>query len=210
MRNENLLIFGDSYSTYYGYIPEGYATYYPRGGAWDIEDVSHTWWAMLAEETDSRIVMNNSWSGSTICNTGYNGDCSTTSSFIHRLEELIENGFFEKNKIDRILVFGGTNDSWTGNTCGELKFSDWTDADRKQILPGISYFLHTMQRVLPRENIHVIINSELRAEVMQGIAAICQHEQIPYTQIADVEKIEGHPTYLGMKQIKDQILNKIG
>ncbi len=209
MQNENILIFGDSYSTYDGYIPKGYATYYPRAGAWDIEDVSHTWWTMLADETKSRIVMNNSWSGSTICNTGYAGDCSKTSSFIYRLSQLMENGFFTENNIDRILVFGGTNDSWSGNTCGALQFSDWTANDLKQILPGISYFLYTMQKVMPKEKIHVIINTELRAEVSQGMADICRQYQIGYTQLADIEKIEGHPTYLGMKQIKNQILANI-
>ncbi len=206
MQNENILIFGDSYSTYHGCIPAGYATYYPRGGAWDIEDVTHTWWSMLAADTGSRIVMNNSWSGSTICNTGYAGDCSQTSSFIHRLNVLIENGFFVENKIDRILVFGGTNDSWSGNTCGSLQFSDWTAADLKQILPGISYFLHSLQDVLPKDKLHVIVNTGLREEVSQGMVDICKHYQIPYTQLADIEKIEGHPTYLGMTQIKDQLL----
>ncbi len=206
MKNENLLIFGDSYTTYDGYIPAGYATYYPRAGAWDVADVSHTWWSMLAAETESRIVMNNSWSGSTICNTGYAGDCSQTSSFIHRLQVLIDNGFFTENKIDRILVFGGTNDSWSGNACGGLQFSDWTAEDKKRILPGISYFLHIMQEVLPKEKIHVIINTELRAEVAQGMADICRQYEIPFTQLADIEKLEGHPTYAGMTQIKDQVL----
>ncbi len=206
MQNESILIFGDSYSTYNGYIPEGYATYYPRAGAWDIEEVSHTWWSQLAAATDSRIAMNNSWSGSTICNTGYAGDCSKTSSFIHRLDLLIENGFFTENQIDRVLVFGGTNDSWSGNRCGDLQFSDWTAADLKQILPGISYFLHRLQDVMPKDKIHVIINTDLREEVSGGMAAICKQYGIPYTQLADIEKIEGHPTYLGMTQIKDQLL----
>ena len=81
MKNEKIMIFGDSYSTFEGYIPEEYAVYYPRH---DVSDVSKTWWYMLANETASEIVLNNSWSGSTICNTGYNGDCSKSSSFIFR------------------------------------------------------------------------------------------------------------------------------
>ena len=97
MKNEKIMIFGDSYSTFEGYIPEGYAVYYPRA---DVTDVSKTWWYMLAEETASEIVLNNSWSGSTICNTGYSGDCSKSSSFIFRLTKLIDEGFFRKNKID--------------------------------------------------------------------------------------------------------------
>ncbi len=209
MNQEKILIFGDSYSTYEGYIPEGYATYYPKTNELNVCDVTHTWWKMLAEETDSDIIMNNSWSGSTICNTGYSGDCSATSSFIHRLDVLIETGFFVKNKIDRIFVFGGTNDSWSGNLCGELKFSDWTVSDLKLILPGICFFIDKLQSVVSKEKIHIIINTELRDDICNGILDICKHYDINYTMLNHIEKIEGHPTYKGMIQIKNQILNNI-
>ncbi len=111
MKNENILIFGDSYSTYEGYIPEGYLFYYPREDQITVRDASKTWWKMLETETESKIVLNNSWSGSTICNTGYNGDCSKTNSFIFRLSQLIDGDFFKENNIDRVFVFGATNDS---------------------------------------------------------------------------------------------------
>ena len=62
-------------------------------------------------------------------------------------------------------MFGGTNDSWTQNLFGELKFSDWTASDLKLILPGVCFFVDKLQSVVPKEKIHVIINSELRDEV---------------------------------------------
>ena len=82
----NVLIFGDSYSTYEGDIPEGYAVYYSghREKDPDISSVEKTWWGRLLSDTDSRLIQNNSWSGSTIGYTGYVGDCSKTSSFIYR------------------------------------------------------------------------------------------------------------------------------
>ncbi len=203
---EKILIFGDSYSTYEGYIPEGYAVYYPNN---DVNDVSKTWWTMLAKEAGFEVVLNNSWSGSTICNMGYDGDCSKTSSFIFRLNQLIENGFFEKNKIDRVLVFGGTNDSWTENVCGEPKYSDWTEEDLLVVLPGISYFMDKLSSIMPKEKIHVIINSELRADVTDGIADICSHCEIPYTRLENIDKTDGHPTYAGMTAIKNQVLRDI-
>ena len=43
------IIFGDSYSTYEGHIPEGYAVYYPR---LDVGDVGETWWSLVAKEND--------------------------------------------------------------------------------------------------------------------------------------------------------------
>ncbi len=207
MKNEKILIFGDSYSTFEGFIPQGYAFYYPRYPDNDnVVDVSKTWWHMLTSETASEIILNNSWSGSTICNTGYGGDCSATSSFIHRLNLLIEDGFFSKNQIDRVFVFGATNDSWTGNACGELKFSDMTAEDLLLILPGISYFIGKLSSVVAKEKIHFIINTDLREEVALGIIEICNHYGISRTVLADIEKFNGHPTYNGMLEIKNQVL----
>ena len=209
MRDEEILIFGDSYSTFAGYIPIGYDIYYPRAEAPTVDDVSKTWWHMLASETGSTIVLNNSWSGSTVCNTGYGGDCSKTSSFIHRLEELIGQGFFTSHRIDRVLVFGGTNDSWTGNAAGELMFSDWKQEDLFRVLPGISYFLHTLLSVIDRRQVHVIVNTDLRPEIHDGILRICEHFGISYTVLSDIEKTGGHPTYAGMIAIKNQVLQSL-
>ena len=43
------IIFGDSYSTYEGFVPEGYAIYYPR---LDVNSVNETWWSLVAKEND--------------------------------------------------------------------------------------------------------------------------------------------------------------
>ncbi len=209
MKNEKTVIFGDSYSTYEGYVPEGYAIYYPRKEIESVDDVSKTWWHMLLSETNSEIVLNNSWSGSTICNRGYNGDCSKSSSFIHRLEVLTEEGFFEKNEIDRVFVFGGTNDSWVKMACGEIKFSDWSAEDLHLVLPGICFFIHKLLEVVPKEKVHIIINTQLRQEITDGFLDICKHYGLNYTLLSDIEKQEGHPNYNGMTQIKNQVLASI-
>ena len=85
----NLVIFGDSYSTHKDHIPSGYAHYYCDGGRSPEEPVTNmtvdkTWWYQLIENTGATLVRNDSWSGSTIGYTGYSGDCSKTSSFICR------------------------------------------------------------------------------------------------------------------------------
>ena len=79
MKLGNIMIFGDSYSTYTGYVPEGYAVYYSghRETLPDILNVKDTWWGRILDTTDATLVQNNSWSGSTIGYTGYNNsDCS--------------------------------------------------------------------------------------------------------------------------------------
>ncbi len=209
MKGERIMIFGDSYSTFKGHIPEGYAPFYPYANIPSVDDVEKTWWGRYLRETGSTLVLNNSWSGSTVCNTGYSGDASKTTSFIFRLSQLIENGFFASNPIDRVFVFGGTNDSWTNNACGELKFSDWTEEDLRLILPGICYFIHTLLTVVAKEKIHYIVNTELREEVTEGILQICNHFGVSCTRLSDVDKIEGHPTAEGMNQIKNQVINSL-
>ena len=77
-----MLIFGDSYSTFESYIPEGYVTWYSEGEKpyTDVTKVTETWWHQVVSEIDADLIQNNSWSGSTIGYTGYdNADCSTTS-----------------------------------------------------------------------------------------------------------------------------------
>ena len=72
----NIMIFGDSYSTFAGYIPDGYAVYYSteEREQTDVRRVEETWWHLLCTDHSFNLVRNDSWSGSTLGNTGYSGD----------------------------------------------------------------------------------------------------------------------------------------
>ncbi len=207
----NVLIFGDSYSTFEGYIPEGYACYYiPRDKAeTDVRQVEETWWHQVINETDSTLLLNDSWSGSTVCNTGYNGDCSKTNSFIYRLSKYKADGFFEKNKIDTVFVFGGTNDSWANSPIGEVKFENITDDDLFCVLPGMSCFLKNLKDALPNAKIHLLINTGLTLAIADGYKQIGEHFGVNVIQFENIDKMCGHPTIQGMKDIKNQILKEI-
>ena len=139
--SKSVTIFGDSYSTFEGYIPKGYACYYiPREKPeTDVRHVEETWWHQVIAETSSTLLLNDSWSGSTVCNTGYSGDCSKTNSFLCRFNKYKADGFFDKNKIDTVFVFGGTNDSWANAPVGEVKFENITDGDLFCVLPAMSW-----------------------------------------------------------------------
>ena len=63
----NVVIFGDSYSTFSGYVPDGYICYYGSELCkTDVTIVEETWWHQLIEETNANLLLNDSWSGSTI------------------------------------------------------------------------------------------------------------------------------------------------
>lgn len=209
MKLGNIMIFGDSYSTYEGYIPEGFAVYYSghRELPPDVFDVKRTWWGRILEKTDSTLVQNNSWSGSTLGNTGYNNtDCSQSSSFIYRFEKLWNEGFFEKNRIDTLFVFGGTNDSWSEAPLGELKLDGIEKTDLFNVLPAISYFAGTLKERLPDAKIVFIANCDIKQEVIDAIRSVCEHYDLTYVGLSNIDKENRHPTELGMEQIAAQVL----
>ena len=208
---KNLLILGDSYSTFEGYVPEGYNPYYhPVYGedhvGSDVTDVSMTWWGILTEELGLNVARNDSWSGSTICYTAYHGiDCSATSSFITRFEKMVCEGFFEKNEIDTVIVFGGTNDAWARSPLGEDMFSGHTKEDLHSVLPAVGYLARRLSEVLPEAKILFVINSGIATTVRDGIKRACDRFSLPYVELVSVSKHRGHPNAAGMREIAEQV-----
>jgi len=196
-------ILGDSYSTFLGHIPEGNAYWYssrPQGDN-DVVKVEDTWWSKFCAANGYELVLNESWSGSTICNTGYNAQPCPTWSFIARMKNIVAG----ENDPDLILVFGGTNDSWANSPIGELKFKDWTEEDLKNYLPACCYMLDYLTSEAPDAEVVCIINSELKPEITQGQIDACAHYGAHALQLEDIDKILGHPSVAGMTAISDQL-----
>jgi len=212
MKINNAIIFGDSYSTFEGYIPEGYYVYYSDSdeSGTDVRKVSETWWHQVMSELGATLVQNNSWSGSPIGYTGYdNSDCSESSSFIYRFNSLVKAGFFRENDIDTVFVFGGTNDNWCGAPLGELKYSGWEKADLYSVLPAITFFLSRVREELPDVNVVCIINTELKDEVNDCFADTCKRLNMHAVRLENIDKANGHPTVRGMREISRQVLDFI-
>lgn len=208
----NIFIFGDSYSTYEGFIPDGYRFYYSMEGRPNMPVTKmlpeQTWWKMFLSQTGANLVQNNSWSGSTICHTALDGsDCSKTNSFIYRYRQLKESGFFDNNQIDTLLVFGGTNDSWGASPLGSPKHSDWKEQDLYSALPAISYFAYTLSKDLPNTEIIFLINTDLKEELANAIEYSAKLYGLKSLRLKNIEKDQGHPTVNGMKSICNQLLN---
>ena len=204
------MILGDSYSTFAGYIPTGFAAYYTeQKGATDVDNVTQTWWHKLLQETGSTLSLNSSWSGTTVCHTGYDASDFSDKSFVARFEKLQKEEFFKKNEVDTLLIFGGTNDSWAGSPVGEIKYSDWTKEDLYQVLPAFCYLLEIAKKSLDESRILVVINTGLKNEIAEGFKEACNHYGIEFVQLESIDKMGGHPSVLGMEQIKNQILNAL-
>ena len=196
-------ILGDSYSTFDGYIPDGNACWYfttPQGEN-DVVSVEQTWWHQFCEDGGYELIMNESYSGSTICNTGYDGADYSDRSFIYRMNLLVSGDRIA----DLIIVFGGTNDSWAGSPVGELKYGDWEPSEMYSCLPACCFMLDHLTTRAPESEIVFVINSELKDEITNGIIEACAHYGVHALLLKDIEKKWGHPSILGMSQINEQL-----
>ena len=201
---KNVFIIGDSYSTYRGYNPEGYICYYSdeRIAEPVVRGVDKTWWRILARECDLNIVQNDSFSGSTVCNT-VRESLTVETSFISRIDKYIGEGFFAENKIDLALIFGGTNDSWIDAPVGSLKYSGQTPEELKCVLPAFCYLIGRVKEV--SAEVVVIVNSNLKEEITCGFTEACETLGVKCLRLDKIDKQNGHPTELGMEEIAAQV-----
>lgn len=199
----SVTIFGDSYSTFEGYLtPDTMETWYfdrhddPRRT--DVSSVRQTWWWQVIQRMGWKLEVNNSWSGATICNTGYDDADYTHRSFITRLNSL--------GSPDIILLLGATNDSWCGAPIGEYKYADWRRADLYTFRPALAYLLSHLQDRYPTARLYYILNSDLKESINTSVAQICQHYGVPLIRLSGIDKTSGHPNIRGMQQIADQVV----
>lgn len=194
-------ILGDSYSTFEGCVsPKWNEVWYfntPKLDKTDLTDPAQTWWHILLENEDYVLEKNNSYSGSTICTTGYNGADFSDRSFISRMYNL--------GNPDLILIFGATNDSWANAPVGEFKWEGWTKEDLKSFRPALAYFLHNITALYPESKILYMVNDGLKDEVTSSIIEACRRYGVPYLELQGIDKTAGHPNIHGMQQIADQL-----
>ncbi len=218
---KNVFILGDSYSTFEGFVPEGYVSYYrPDGPSYlrkkpelernenDVFKVEETWWYNFVKE-NGKLLLNCSWSGTTICNTGYDGCDNSNCSFVARFVKLADEGYFKKNKIDTFLLFGGTNDNWANAPLGEKVYSDWMKEDLYNVFPAFTYLIHLIKSNLPDTKVYFILNNGFKQEITDFYKEVCEKNGVPVIELRDIDKREGHPTITGMEAIKNQVFDFI-
>ncbi len=202
----NVLLLGDSFSTFEGSIPEGYACFYKNTGYGGVTSEEHTWWHRLITMTGSHLLLNSSYSGSTICHTGYSGEDYSDISFITRLRELISDGFFERNSVDTFIVYGGLNDYWASAPRGEIKYDGITEADLYSVYPALSLIFSLVREASPDTRIIFIIEDMLDDDMSGTIKEIAAHYGVDTIEPRDIEMQDSHPNYNGMKSLAEQIV----
>ncbi len=200
-------ILGDSYSTFQGYVvPDTNLVWYhsPRHvKTTDVDSMQQTWWGLMtAGDAPYRLGVNNSYSGATVCRTGYKGVDYTDRAFITRMDNL--------GDPDIILVFGGTNDSWAGSPIGEYVWADWTDEQLYSFRPAMARLMDGLRDRYADAKIYFILNTELKPEINESVITVCKHYEVPVITLSDIDKQSGHPSVRGMESIARQVTSAIG
>ena len=190
---QTVAVLGDSYSTFEGFIPKGYATWYTTAvqKATDVNKVEQTWWWQVIKEGGYKMGNINSYSGSTICNTGYRDEDYSDRSFINRTTLL--------GNPDIILICGGTNDSWANAPIGNYQYSNWKRADLYCFRPALAKLLSDLRQRHPNVDIYFILNSEQKEEINESVKKICKTYQVPVIALHGIDKKNGHPSIKGMR-----------
>ena len=193
-------ILGDSYSTFEGYIPEGNAIWYFKNNnpkQTDVNNVKQTWWSLLIEKKGWTLEKNNSYSGSTICNTGYGKADYSDRSFTKRMDNL--------GNPNIIFVFGATNDSWAHSPIGEFKYEGITKEDLWSFRPAMAKMLEGLKQRYAKADIYFLLNDGLSADITSSTKTICAHYGIKCIELQGIAKKAGHPSVKGMQQIAEQV-----
>lgn len=199
-----LAVLGDSYSTFAGFIPKGNACWYNSPAdhkRTDVTKVEQTWWWQVANEGGYKLGAIESYSGATVCNTGYRDEDYRDRSFVTRCTNL--------GNPDIILICGATNDSWANAPIGDYKYANWKRVDLYFFRPAMAKMLNDIKLHYPNVEVYFILNTELKKEINESVLEVCKHYDVPVIELEDIDKKSSHPSVKGMKAIAQQVLKFI-
>ena len=199
-----LAVLGDSYSTFADFIPEGNACWYNSPAdhkRTDVTKVEQTWWWQVANEGGYKLGAIESYSGATVCNTGYRDEDYSDRSFVTRCTNL--------GNPDIILICGATNDSWANAPIGDYKYANWKRVDLYFFRPAMAKMLNDIKLHYPNVEVYFILNTELKKEINESVLEVCKHYDVPVIELVDIDKKSSHPSVKGMKAIAQQVLKFI-
>ena len=188
-------IIGDSISTYFSYIPTGYAYFYPYPTA-EMNSFNLTWWMKTIRALGGSLFLNNSYSGSCV-----GAGVSSDSSNENRLSKLI----IQKHTPDYIIIYMGSNDCASRFTVEHFK-----EAYKKMMqyidtnCPDSTMLLMT----LPKSNLY---SNDLRQVYNTAIRELAIEFNVPVIEAANLDLAgycvdAAHPTIEGMERIKEELM----
>lgn len=218
-QSKSFSILGDSISTLFGYSQPSEAVFYTAAKRYEtgVYSLSDTWWGQVIDTLGGRLLVNNSFSGSTVCFDPRNEIASYGCSDA-RTSALGIDGEVP----DVILIFMGMNDRGLGvplhPTCEAEKndltvfseaYAEMLRKLRANVPPAELWCL-----TLPLGSLDGYAPSEAarqRTEAYSNVIAECAVQNacrlIDICQMEPYESFDGlHPNAKGMRQIADAVL----
>ena len=209
IRNQ-ISILGDSISTFQDFTPPGGVYYGPTfGSVTGVFTPEDTWWMKVIHALDGDLLVNNSWSGSTVTASGMLGACSPS-----RIRKLARDGVLP----DIILIYTGLNDVSRYVPIEEFH-QDYTSMlaqirqayPKAQVLCGTliaGYLGDTPFEKLP-------FSAQRRRAYNETIRNAAQQTHCQLIDLAPFEQgyssMDGlHPNGVGMEQLADFWLSAMG
>jgi len=196
---QKVSVLGDSYSTYKDYVtPDTNIVWYPNDNKPnDVKNLEDTWVYKFINDNGFKLEKNNSFSGSTICSTGYRKEDYSQRSFVKRMKNL--------GKPDIVIIFGATNDSWCGAPIGEYEYKHLNKKKLYAFRPAMAKLCKYMKRKYRKKHLFFVLNSELKDEINESVRTITDKYGIQRIELHDIDKQAGHPSIKGMNTIVQQL-----
>ena len=198
LNGKSVAFLGDSLSTFQGYIPKGYPSYYPKDYM-DVVSVEQTWWMKLIKESNAKLEINNSYSGSRVSGT-------LSSSFTKRVENL--------GNPQYIIINGGTGDAFNNSVpAGVLHFdADDSELNLDEFADSYDLLIRKAISLYPKAFIIVVIPNAVPGDYTSAIIEIAKHYNLfCYVDLHSyrIEMNSGHYQARGMETVKNVIAKTI-
>ncbi|MBQ8292485.1 MAG: InlB B-repeat-containing protein [Bacilli bacterium] len=205
LENAYISIYGDSISTFEGYLPKGYAAYYPINPI-NVLTVEDTWWYSAIMRLNARYLSNASYSNTGVVTTGSAEALKGTET--SRIEIMRIND----QDPDIIIIFLGVNDCKRGIKKDSFKEGYMLMIDRMQtIYPSTKIVLCTLNACSFVETKY----QALKDEYNEAITELANTYDLPLVKLHEVITNETkdlhmanmlHPNRIGMEAIADEVV----
>lgn len=74
-----------------------------------------------------------------------------------------------------------------------------------QFRPALARMLQWMTDRYVNTEIYFLLNDDLRDEIDESVKTICARYGVPVIELEGIDKMSGHPSVKGMRQIADQV-----
>ena len=160
LKGKKVSFYGDSITTFAGYIPDGNATYYTGSNA-GVTNVDQTWWKKTIDALGLNLIVNNSWSGRRVSEVGRTDDGYK--------QENIEQLASASDTPEIIIIKLGINDFNNNIPLGDYSGNGKWGDDPTKFSNAYAIMLHRIMTTFPLAKIYCCtLNNTVRGNFVSN------------------------------------------